>query len=153
MRAVSASIMCFSLTLAGVALLILIFFPRKRILVRILAAIVTLVAVLTLTEHLTGIDFGIDTLVYDDVPGSLATAAPGRMGIPASTSLMAVGLGLIFATLGESFRRWSSVLGTAAIAIRIPPRFHPSSRSLKRWIFPPAVFGRSVANSIQCGHL
>src|SRR6185295_9618051 len=29
----------------------------------------------------------------------------------------------------------------------------PSARSLKRWIFPVAVFGRSLRNSIQRGYL
>src|SRR5207253_1876519 len=42
---------------------------------------------------------------------------PGRMGPPASSSLTAIGLGLIFSTYNTRLRKSASILGTAAFGI------------------------------------
>src|SRR5262245_33938960 len=51
---------------AGAALLVLALAPRQRALVRILAVPVALLGGLTLAEHLFGLNFGIDTLLFDE---------------------------------------------------------------------------------------
>ena len=54
--------------------------PRRiRIAGRACAAIVTLVALLTLGEHLLGADFGIDQMLMQQPPTIADTASPGRM--------------------------------------------------------------------------
>src|SRR5690606_16239188 len=50
---------------------------------------------LTLLEHLTGWNIGIDQLLFREPAGEPATASPGRMGQPASSSFLCVGLGLL----------------------------------------------------------
>src|SRR5262245_37270721 len=54
-------------------------------LVRALGAFISLIGGLTLLEHLTGLNFGIDTLLWNEPAGARATAAPARMGPPGST--------------------------------------------------------------------
>jgi signal transduction histidine kinase/CheY-like chemotaxis protein len=49
---------------------------------------------LTLLEHLSGIDFHVDQLLFTEPPGMPATASPGRMGPPASTSFLLLGVAL-----------------------------------------------------------
>ena len=62
---------------------------------RALASIAAAVGALTLTQHLTGHDFGIDQLLFHEPPGALATMSPNRMGPPASMSCMLSGLALL----------------------------------------------------------
>jgi signal transduction histidine kinase len=47
---------------------------------------------LTLSEHLVGWDLGIDLLLFHEAPGAAATASPGRMGPPASTTFLLLGV-------------------------------------------------------------
>lgn len=59
------------------------------------ACIVVMIASATLVQHAAGIDLGIDELLFKEAPGALATAAPGRMGVPASTAFTCGGLVLL----------------------------------------------------------
>jgi signal transduction histidine kinase/ActR/RegA family two-component response regulator len=87
------------LMLCGVALLILADPGRQgrglTVVARIFAAIAGAVGAITLLQHLTGWDAGIDQLLFREPPGAPATTSPGRMGLPASTSLMLVGGALL----------------------------------------------------------
>lgn len=49
---------------------------------------------LTLLQHFTSLDFGIDQLFFREAPGAIATASPGRMGPPASLCLLLAGIAL-----------------------------------------------------------
>lgn len=62
---------------------------------QVCAAIVGFVGLLTLTQHLTGWNFGIDQLLFREAPGAPVTTSPGRMGPPASTCFMLAGAALI----------------------------------------------------------
>jgi PAS domain S-box-containing protein len=62
---------------------------------QISAAFVGLVGLLTLTQHLTGWNFGIDQLLFPEAAGAWATTSPGRMGPPASTCFMLAGIALV----------------------------------------------------------
>jgi PAS domain S-box-containing protein len=72
---------------------------------------------LTLLEHLTSISFGIDTLLFDELPGAAGTAAPGRMGPPAAASFLCLGLAIALSTGTLRARRASLVLGLVVLAI------------------------------------
>src|SRR5262245_42626317 len=60
-------------------------------LVRALGAFLSLIGGLTLLQHLTGLNFGIDTLLWNESEGARATAAPGRMGPPGSSAALLCG--------------------------------------------------------------
>ena len=62
---------------------------------RAMAAVALSVAGLTFLQHVGGFDFGIDQLLFREVPGAVATASPGRMGPPASLSFVLAGLALL----------------------------------------------------------
>ena len=60
-----------------------------------LATVSVLIGGLTLLQHISSVDFGIDQLLFSEPPGALATASPGRMGVNASTSFVLCGLALV----------------------------------------------------------
>jgi len=86
-------------------------------LVRCLATVVALIAGLTLIEHLTGANLGIDALLFDRPWGQAAAAAPMRMGPPASIAFLMAGAALLLLTFGTQAQRASAVLATAIVAI------------------------------------
>src|SRR5688500_12841741 len=57
-------------------------FWNGKLLLRICAGLIALIGSLTLLEHLTGWNFGIDTLIFAEPRGAAVTTAPGRMGLP-----------------------------------------------------------------------
>lgn len=77
--------------LAGIGLLLKPSPMRKT-----LSVCVMLIGTMTLFEHITGIDLGIDRFLLFGRPwGRLATLVPGRMGVPGATSWALAGLALI----------------------------------------------------------
>jgi PAS domain S-box-containing protein len=86
------------LVLVGTALLLLAPDGRQlhwNLAGRVLACVAMGIGGATLAEHLTGHDFGIDQLLFHEPPGAAATASPGRMGPPASTSFLLSGMALL----------------------------------------------------------
>lgn len=59
------------------------------------AAAAGLLGLLTLSEHLTGLDLRIDQLLFTEPAGELATASPGRMGPLASSCFALSGAALL----------------------------------------------------------
>jgi PAS domain S-box-containing protein len=104
---------------AGVALLLTLTRLPVKWLVRALGLLVALVGGLTLSEHLTGRDLGIDTLLYDEAPGAAATAAPNRMGPPAASSFVAIGIALYLLGGGARARAIGVGLGIAALIVSV----------------------------------
>ncbi|HEX7122864.1 MAG TPA: ATP-binding protein [Gemmatimonadaceae bacterium] len=92
--------------------------PLALVAVRVLGAIVAIIGGLTLLQHVADVDLGIDTLVSSEPWGTRATAAPGRMGPPASLSFTLVGTALILLAGGRRARRLAAMLaaGVAFIA-------------------------------------
>lgn len=93
---------------------------RWRRMTQTTAGVAAVIALLTLIQHLTGWDFGIDTLLIDANTrdwGQRAAAAPMRMGVPASISFMVLGSTLILMTMAARERRLASALALAPIAI------------------------------------
>jgi PAS domain S-box-containing protein len=66
-----------------------------RLASQVAAGVAGLVGLLTLAEHLTGVNFGIDQLLFKEAAGALVTTSPGRMGPPAATGFMFAGLALL----------------------------------------------------------
>jgi signal transduction histidine kinase len=105
--------------IAGCALLLITLQPRRGALIRALGVAVALIGGLTLFEHLSGLDLGIDTLFFDEPAGAAATAAPGRMGPPASASFLAMGIALALSQGRSRAITWSVGLALAVLAISI----------------------------------
>lgn len=80
-----------------------------------------LIAAATLFQHVSGVDLGIDTLLFDKTWGSAATTSPGRMGPPASLCLVLLGLGLFLTRgrIGGRARGVASALGLAASCVAL----------------------------------
>lgn len=70
---------------------------------------------LTLIEHLSGWNLGIDQLVFHEAPGALGTASPARMGPNASISLLLASIALV--ALQSDGRRAVAVAQVAASGI------------------------------------
>ena len=86
------------LVLGGVALQLLS--PRHpptwaRVFARFAAAVVLVVATLTLIEHVAQLDLGIDQLIAVEPAGAAATASPNRMGPIASCALIMLAVALL----------------------------------------------------------
>jgi signal transduction histidine kinase/CheY-like chemotaxis protein len=100
--------------MSGLALIL----ARRRAVVRTLGTLVATVGGLTLFEHLSGVNLGIDTLLSDQPWGQAAAAAPMRMGPPACTSFSLIGTALMLLPV-ERGRARSVAAGLAAAAVGI----------------------------------
>ncbi|HVK37195.1 MAG TPA: ATP-binding protein [Candidatus Kapabacteria bacterium] len=61
--------------------------------------VVGVLGLLTLSEHVFGVDLGIDQMLAYEPAGALATASPGRFGVPASVCFSSFGVALVLAHL------------------------------------------------------
>jgi PAS domain S-box-containing protein len=90
---------------------------RWRALTMGLAALVASIAGATLLEHLTGIDLGLDTLLFKASWGQTAATAPMRMGPPASLSFALIGAVLLLLSGGSQRRGLASGLAVAVVTL------------------------------------
>lgn len=67
----------------------------------------------SLAEHITGLDAGIDTLLLHREWGQNATVAPGRIGPPASAAFTVIGI----ATVLSSYRRTPRIVATSGVLV------------------------------------
>ena len=110
----------FCAMLAGVALFLVVRAPQATLGIRVLGGVVTAIGFLTVFEHLTGVNLGIDALLVPQTgigAASAATVAPGRMGPPASTSFTIIGTLLALSTGGMRARRLTAFLALIPLAI------------------------------------
>lgn len=108
--------------LAGVALLLLagpVAGRQRRAVGTGLAALVLLIGACTLSQHLFGLDLGIDQLLATEARGAVATASPNRMGPPGSLSLTLLGTGLL--ALAWSRKGMTPYLGLVVCVINLLP--------------------------------
>ena len=73
---------------------------------------------LTLFEHLSGRDLGIDQLVASEPPGAVGTTSPNRMGVPGTISLLLIATALLVA---HPRRLWVPQFGLAICFINLIP--------------------------------
>jgi PAS domain S-box-containing protein len=115
--------------LCGISLLLALApgIAWRRRAARAAAGLVAVIGGLTLLEHLTGITLGIDTLLIERPWGQRAAVSPMRMGPPASTSFLILGVVLVLTTIGNRARWTASVLAAIPVAV--------SSLSLTGYLF------------------
>ena len=107
-------------TLSGVGLILLASSSDRcyqHRVIRVLALSVALIGGLTLFQHISGVNLGIDTLLFNRPWGQRAAASPNRMGPPASTSFLILGVTLFLATGNPRSRRLACALATLPIAV------------------------------------
>ncbi len=90
--------------LLGAALVFANYSARFTLPMFVAAGFAGAIAVLTLSQYVFDINLGIDTLLFDEPPGSPATSAPGRMGPPAIISFALLSTAL-FMTRGTNRTR------------------------------------------------
>lgn len=107
-------------TLSGVGLILLVSgsvgLNRHRA-IRVVALLVALIGGFTLFEHISGVNLGIDSLLFNRPWGQRAAASPNRMGPPASTSFLILGMALFLTTGDSRSRRQALALANVPIAI------------------------------------
>lgn len=106
-------------TAIGAAVLLLVASPArwKARAAAILSIVVMALAAMTLSQHAFGWNLGIDTALFNELPGARATAAPNRMGVPASTCFLALGVGLLTLKARGSANRLPRVLGSLVVLV------------------------------------
>jgi PAS domain S-box-containing protein len=87
--------------------------------VQLLGAFVGAIGALTLFEHASGLSLGIDTLLFHEPVNARATAAPGRMGPPASTCFTLIGIVLILRSRQAPHARLAIGMATTVLVIAL----------------------------------
>jgi PAS domain S-box-containing protein len=105
--------------LVGGSILLRSLSSTQLFLARMLAALAAAIAALVLFQHITGVNTGIDTLLIQRPWGQNAAAAPMRMGPPASSAYLLLGIAAVLSSFGPRVRQLTSILaiGTSLIAL------------------------------------
>ena len=85
----------------------------KRRLIQLFAAIVALVGLITLSEHLLGWNSGLDQLLFYESVTEAGRSFPGRMGVAASLNFSLLGPSLLLLDL----RRWFRVSNISVLLV------------------------------------
>src|SRR4029078_12827060 len=89
--------------------------PLKLRVSRLLAAVVALVGLVTLSEHIFGWNTGLDQLLFHETQEEAGLSFPGRMGVAASLNFFFLGVAL--SLLDVKTRRWFRVSNVAVILV------------------------------------
>lgn len=102
---------------AGAALICASYGHRRTGLA--LGAFAGLIAVATLFEWVTGVDLGIDTVIFHREWGQRGTVSHGRMGLPGAVSISVIGVAIVFGVFGRlgRARRLATAGGLLTIGI------------------------------------
>ena len=87
----------------------------KRGINQLLAAIVGIVGLVTLSEHVFGWNTGLDQLLFYESPEEAGLSFPGRMGVAASLNFFFFGIALSF--LDARAKQWFRVSNIAVILV------------------------------------
>ena len=107
-----------ALLLAGFSLCLFILDQQHRRLRRVgqvCAALVLIVGVLSLSEHIVGWNLGIDQILFHEPPGPPGSLSPGRTGPPASLCFILGGVALLL--LHERSKQNHIVLQFLAVGV------------------------------------
>ncbi len=110
---------CSALGGAATLLLVDVASPLRIGAARIAALIVILLAGFTAVEHISGVNFGIDTLLVDRPWGQRAALSPMRMGPPACAAFLILGVSLLLASRGPRARSIASRLAIVPVLIAL----------------------------------
>ncbi|MCW5314496.1 PAS domain S-box protein [Nostoc sp. KVJ3] len=83
----------------------LLYFPTP-IISRVCAMAVTTIAALTLSQYLFGWNFGIDEVLFLDLPISMTTSHPGRMGVNTALNFILVSVALQILINPKNYRSY-----------------------------------------------
>jgi signal transduction histidine kinase len=108
--------MAVCLILVSLALLSVSYLSAHRVFVWFFGGCAVLIALATLSQYVTAIDLGIDTLLYTEPQGTPGTFAPGRMGMLASASVAMLGVAVVMATMPR-VRRYSGIFSLTAFSM------------------------------------
>lgn len=108
-----------ALSLLGLSIAVNQMTSKGRWVVRFAAGLAALIGALTVFQYVTGLNLGIDTLLFHEAPGALATTAPGRMGPPAANSLLILGSAVALLTGSARQRLWAVRLSLIATIIAL----------------------------------
>ncbi len=89
--------------------------PVKRRIGQVCAAIVALVGLSTLSQHLFGWNLGIDQLLFHESREEAGLSFPGRMGVAASLNFSFLGLALSF--IDARSKRWFRVSNFSVLTV------------------------------------
>ncbi|MGQ0762150.1 MAG: PAS domain S-box protein [Acidobacteriota bacterium] len=70
-------------------------YHQRRLVAKVLASVVVLIALVTLGEYIFGWKPGIDQLIFTEPPGTFGTFSPGRMALTSAVSFFSAGLALL----------------------------------------------------------
>jgi len=99
--------------LAGVSVVLLNTINLNKfasVLSKISAAVVFWIGLLTIVEYLFHLNFHIDQILFNDVPGALLTVFPGRMSFNLALGLTSTGIALLFIGKFNQIARGLAVL-------------------------------------------
>jgi signal transduction histidine kinase/ActR/RegA family two-component response regulator len=89
--------------------------PRKRRISQLLAALVALVGLITLSEHILGWNSGLDQLLFHESQKEAGLSFPGRMGVAASLNFSLLGIALSLWDVRS--RRWFRVANVLVLFV------------------------------------
>jgi two-component sensor histidine kinase len=101
----------------GLALLLLVSHPRSIALIRSLGLFAAAIGGLTLIEHVTRWNIGIDTLLFNEPYGTRGTASPGRMGLSTAACLLSLGIAMALLTCAARARHIAVALSLFALSL------------------------------------
>lgn len=108
-----------ALSLLGLAIAVNQITTKGKWVVRVAAGLATLIGALTVFEYVSGINLGIDTLLFHEEPGAPVTTAPGRMGPPAANSFLILGSAVVLLTGAVKQRLWAVRLSLFSTVISL----------------------------------
>jgi signal transduction histidine kinase/ActR/RegA family two-component response regulator len=89
--------------------------PLKLRVSRLLAVVVALVGLITLSEHIFGWNSGLDQLLFHETQKEAGLSFPGRMGVAASLNFSLFGIALSF--LNARSRRWFQLANISVLFV------------------------------------
>lgn len=106
------------LMLAGVACILINYRSPSRIkrgIIQLFAAIVGLIGLITLSEHVFGWNTGLDQLLFYESHAEAGLSFPGRMGVAASLNFFFLGIALSF--VDAKAKRWFHLSNIAVLVV------------------------------------
>src|SRR3954453_767339 len=99
----------------GFALWLLLRYPERRTLIRVLIVGAILIGALTCFQYLSGRDLGIDQLLFTERVGAVGPLSPGRMAITSAFCFVLVGLAMLLFDRPKVSQALAGIAGFVAV--------------------------------------